>query len=64
VSFHELLLGESLSRDIVDDVTVTAPPDFRVMGKNSQRTDAVDRVTGAQFTHRTSGVRACCLRES
>jgi isoquinoline 1-oxidoreductase len=46
LSFAELLAGQSLVRDIPDDVEVHSPAGFSVMGHDSRRPDALARVTG------------------
>ena len=51
VAYGELVAGESLSRDIIDDIALTPEKEFTVLGKAAQRVDAVARVTGqAQFS--------------
>ena len=47
VNYAELLAGERIEIDIVDDVTLTPEADFTVMGTKTERVDAVMRVTGA-----------------
>src|SRR5688572_11378493 len=46
LTFAQLLDGQELVRDIADEVPLNAPADFRVMGHDSGRVDAVARVTG------------------
>jgi nicotinate dehydrogenase subunit B len=46
VSYGELVAGQELSRDIVDDAPLTPESEFTVMGRPQTRVDAVDRVTG------------------
>ncbi|HEY5624853.1 MAG TPA: molybdopterin cofactor-binding domain-containing protein, partial [Dehalococcoidia bacterium] len=46
LSYLELLAGNSLRREISDDVVLTSPGEFTVMGRAARRVDAVDRVTG------------------
>ena len=51
VAYGELVAGESLSRDIIDEIALTPEKEFTVLGKAAQRVDAVARVTGqAQFS--------------
>ncbi len=46
VSFSELLAGQSLTREIRDDIQVAVPAEFRVLGTDTVRTDGLERVTG------------------
>jgi isoquinoline 1-oxidoreductase len=46
LTFAQVLEGQTLVRDIPDDVVVNAPADFTVMGHDSGRVDALERVTG------------------
>ncbi len=46
VSYAELLAGKMLSRDIVDDVALTPPSEFKLFGTKQTRVDAEARVTG------------------
>ena len=51
VGYGELVAGQSLHRDLIDDIALTPAHEFTVMGKDAQRVDAVDRVTGqAQYS--------------
>lgn len=51
VSYGDLVAGQYLERDIIDDVPLNSPSEFTVMGKPAQRIDAVARVTGqAKFS--------------
>jgi nicotinate dehydrogenase subunit B len=45
-SYADLLAGQALSRDIIDDVALTPASGFTVAGKKQLRIDAVARVTG------------------
>ena len=47
VSYGDLVGGELSDREIDDEVVLTAPEDFTVMGRPAQRLDAIARVTGA-----------------
>jgi isoquinoline 1-oxidoreductase len=47
LTFAALLAGQSLSREIGEDVAVHAPAEFTVMGHDWGRVDAVERVSGA-----------------
>ncbi|HJM89836.1 MAG TPA: molybdopterin cofactor-binding domain-containing protein [Dehalococcoidia bacterium] len=47
VEYAELLAGERIEIDIVDDVALTPETDFTVMGTETARIDAEMRVTGA-----------------
>ena len=46
VSYGDLVGGELSDREIDDEVVLTAPEDFTVMGQPAQRLDAIARVTG------------------
>ena len=46
VTYAELLSGKALSRDIVDDVALTPPSEFKLFGSRQKRVDAEARVTG------------------
>ncbi len=46
LSYSDLLAGNSLRREINDDVVLTPPGEFTLMGRTAQRVDAVARVTG------------------
>ena len=46
VTYEELLAGQTIARDLVDDVDLTRVPDFSVMGRDQARIDAEARVTG------------------
>jgi len=51
VSYAELLAGRELTRELIDDVALTPPSEFTIMGAHAPRIDAVARVTGAvQYT--------------
>ncbi len=45
-TYAELVSGQRLVRDLIDDVAVIPPDEFTVMGHESKRFDALDRVTG------------------
>ena len=47
LSYTDLLAGKNLRREIRDDVDLTQPADFTVMGRAAKRFDAVARVTGS-----------------
>ncbi|HEY8491488.1 MAG TPA: molybdopterin cofactor-binding domain-containing protein [Dehalococcoidia bacterium] len=47
VSYGELLAGQQLARDLLDDAPLTPAAEFSIMGRPAQRVDAVARVTGA-----------------
>jgi isoquinoline 1-oxidoreductase len=47
VSFAELLAGQEIVRDILDNAPVHQPEAFTVMGGHGPRVDALERVTGA-----------------
>jgi isoquinoline 1-oxidoreductase len=47
VSYAELVSAAATPRDIIEDVAVTPAPEFRVMGHDTKRVDALARVTGA-----------------
>ncbi|HEX6032009.1 MAG TPA: molybdopterin cofactor-binding domain-containing protein [Tepidiformaceae bacterium] len=47
VAFGDLVSKRPVAREIPDDVQVTQPDAFHVMGHPSVRTDSVERVTGA-----------------
>jgi len=46
VSYGELVAGQEISREIVDDAPLTPQSEFTVMGRPQTRVDAFDRVTG------------------
>ncbi|MGB6837685.1 MAG: molybdopterin cofactor-binding domain-containing protein, partial [Dehalococcoidia bacterium] len=46
IGYRELLAGESLIRDVIDDIDLTRADEFVVMARPAQRMDAVARVTG------------------
>ncbi|TAK65465.1 MAG: isoquinoline 1-oxidoreductase [Dehalococcoidia bacterium] len=46
VTYAELLAGKTLSRDIIDDVALTPPSEFKLFGTRQTRVDADARVTG------------------
>jgi isoquinoline 1-oxidoreductase len=45
-TYAELLADETIERDIDDEVALTEPGDFRLMGSDVRRIDAEPRVTG------------------
>ncbi len=47
VSYGDLVAGGSITRDLNDDVALTLAAGFTVMGTNTLRVDAIERVTGA-----------------
>src|SRR5690606_4890324 len=48
VTYAELLAGQTIERDIDEDIAVTPPDSFTVMGEQHlERVDAIARVTGA-----------------
>ncbi|MEX0786680.1 MAG: molybdopterin cofactor-binding domain-containing protein [Dehalococcoidia bacterium] len=47
VSYAELLAGQDLTRELIEDIALTPASDFTVMGKPALRVDAVARATGA-----------------
>jgi nicotinate dehydrogenase subunit B len=52
ITYADLLDGQTLSRDIIDDVALTPASGFKLFGAKHQRVDAVDRVTGhSVYTH-------------
>lgn len=44
--YGELVAGQSLTRDLIDDIELTQADEFEVMARPAQRIDAVARVTG------------------
>ena len=46
IGYGELVAGQSLIRDLIDDVALTPAAEFEVMARAAQRLDAVARVTG------------------
>jgi nicotinate dehydrogenase subunit B len=46
VGYGELVAGQSLVRDLIDDIELTRADEFMVMATTAQRMDAVARVTG------------------
>ncbi len=51
IAYGELVAGQSLARDLIDDVALTPADEFTVMGRPAKRIDAVARVTGqAEFS--------------
>ena len=46
VTYGDLLSGKAIERELVEDVELTPEPKFTVMGTDTRRVDAVDRVTG------------------
>ena len=46
VSYADLLQGQNLRLAILDDTSIKAPEDFRFIGRDAPRTDALARVTG------------------
>ena len=46
MGYGELVAGQSLSRDLMEDAALTPADEFTIMGKAAQRIDAVARVTG------------------
>ena len=46
VSYADLLQGQNLRLAIPEDMTIKDPEDFRFMGRDAPRTDALARVTG------------------
>jgi nicotinate dehydrogenase subunit B len=46
VTYAELIRGQTIARDITDDIALTASAEFGMMGKTHGRIDAEERVTG------------------
>jgi len=46
LSYGDLLAGQSITRDLLEDAPLTPAEEFTVMGRPAQRVDAVARVTG------------------
>src|SRR5688500_12648142 len=46
VSYGDLVRGEKHELDLEDDIALTTPDEFSVMGQPNQRVDAIARVTG------------------
>jgi nicotinate dehydrogenase subunit B len=46
IEFAALLAGQCLEREIPDEITLSRPSEFRVMGRESKRLDGVEKVTG------------------